>query len=201
MDIVTYISIIIGILGIIGTFYFGFKSVYLQQKIKKYDWKDVEIGIEEISNKIFKKFQPDVLLSLSGPGSIVANLMLTKTAKFIPLYVGISKKINSKDFTFEPQKMKTITTTRWKTYIPDEIFKLNNKRIVIIEDAVITGDTLNKLVNVLIKNGIKRKNILTISLFTTELAVSSNKGPNIYWIKQKDSDFYLPWGNCLGKGY
>ncbi len=201
MDLITFISIMIGILGIFGTFYFGLKSLYLQRKIKRYEWKDIEIGIEELSKKIFNNFNPDVLLSLSGPGSIIANLMLTKTAKYIPLYVGISRKINTKDFSFEPQISKTITTSRWKTYIPDEIFKLINKKIAIIEDTVITGDTLNELVKVLTKNGIKRKNILTVALFATELALSSNKGPNVYWIKLQDSDFYLPWGKSLGKGY
>ncbi len=201
MDIVNIISIIIGLLGIIGTFYFGLKSLRLQRKLRRFDWKDVEAGIEELSRKIFNEFEPDAMLSLSGPGSIIANLLLTKTAKFVPLYLGISRKIDADDFTFEPQWSKSIRTTRWKTYIPDEIFKLTDKKIVVIEDTVITGDTMTEIVRILTENGIKRENILTVALFTTELATTSNKGPDVYWFKLPESNFYLPWGKSLGKGY
>lgn len=198
--IISVVSIIIGVLGIGGTVYFGIKSLRLEQRIRRFDWDDISIGIKSLNNRIFHDFKPDLLLSISGPGSIISNLLLAQTSNYVPLYVGISKKL-SESFDCAPSYKHSISTSKWMTYIPDELFKFKNRRILICEDCVLSGDTMSQLVNVLINNGFRRENILTMSLFVTEVALSSNKGPDIYWYKLPDSEFYLPWGKSLGRGY
>lgn len=198
--IVSVVSFIIGVLGTSGTVYFGIKSLRLEQRIRRFDWDDISIGIKSLNNRIFNDFKPDLLLSISGPGSIISNLLLAQTANYAPLYVGISKKV-SENFSCIPSYKHSISTSKWITYIPDELFKFKNRRVLICEDCVLSGDTMSQLVNILINNGFRRENILTMSLFVTEVAMSSNKGPDIYWYKLPDSDFYLPWGKSLGRGY
>lgn len=198
--IVSIVSIIIGILGTVGTVYFGMKSLRLEQRIRRFDWDDISIGIKSLNNKIFHEFRPEIVLSISGPGSIISNLLLAQTSNYAPLYVGISKKV-SESFDCLPNYKHSISTSKWITYIPDELFNFKNRRVLICEDCVLSGDTMSQLVNVLVNNGFRRENILTMSLFVTEVAISSNKGPDIYWYKLPDSEFYLPWGKSLGRGY
>lgn len=57
-----------------------------------------------------------------------------------------------------------------------------------------SGDFLEKLVNVLIQNGFTEDKIITSCLATTDVAVNSEKAPTFYWKQFPNIDIYLPWG-------
>ena len=92
-------------------------------------------------------------------------------------------------------------TSRWITYIPEEVFEYKDKKILILEDVALSGETLAKMVELLVSKGINRKNILTATLYVTEMAITSNRTPDIYWHRLSDTHFYFPWGKSTGKGY
>ena len=194
MEILTIISFAIGIIGTVGTIYFGLKSLRLEQRIRRFDWDDIGLGIKSISKDVFEEFKPDLLLSISGPGSIISNLLLAQTSNYVPLYVGVSRRLDEQVPRCTPNYRHKVTTSKWEIYIPDEIFKFTNRKVLICDDCVLSGDTLSGLVNVLTNNGFDRRNILTMALFVTELAISSNKGPDMYWFKVPDREFYMPCG-------
>ena len=201
MDWINVVSIVVGILGLIGTLYFGIKSRRLTEKIRKFDWIDIEAGVKYLNRRVARKFQPDIIVTTSaGSASIVANLFIANTEKFIPFYSGISKKIDD-EFTHEPKCKQFYMTSRWKTYIPDEVFQHKNARVLILDDVTLSGDTLARLIELLVKNGVKRENIFSASLFATDMSITGNRAPDVYWYRISDTHFYFPWGKSTGKGY
>jgi len=201
MNWVNIVSIAIGVLGLIGTLYFGRKSRLLVEKVRKFDWNDIEAGVKYLSRAIERKFAPDIIVTTSaGSASIVASLFISNTERFIPFYCGISKKLDA-SFTDEPQCEKFYTTARWKTFIPDEVFRHKNARILILDDVTLSGDSLAQLIKLLVSNGVKRGNIYSASLFATDLSITGNRAPDLYWYRISDTHFYFPWGKSTGKGY
>ena len=201
IDLMNIISLLIGIAGLGLSIYFGIEARRLSEQVRRFTWRDIEIGIKYLHSRVFEVFRPDLILcSSTGSVGIIANLFLTYTDKFIPLYVGVSRKIDSK-FTSEPVYKAFYETSRWITYVPEEVFEYKDKKILIIEDVALSGETLSKMVDLLVQKGIKRKNILTVTLFVTEMAITAKRAPDIYWIKLTNSLFYFPWGNSVGKGY
>lgn len=192
MDVPTVASLALSVLGLGGTAYYGHKSLKLEQRIRRYDWADIAFGVRKIGRTAFRDFQPDLMLSLSGPGSIVSNLILIDTVRYMPLYVGISERNPPPAGGCRPNYQRTVATSRWITYVPDDVFRFASQRILICDDCVITGDTLARLVALLVENGFPRENIRTASLFVTELALAAGLGPDVYWMKVQDSEFYLP---------
>jgi hypothetical protein len=76
MGFLTAISILIGAFGIIVSIYYGIKSKRLESKIRRFEWRDIELGTEFIANRAIKIFNPDVILTVSMPGTIIASLIL-----------------------------------------------------------------------------------------------------------------------------
>jgi hypoxanthine phosphoribosyltransferase len=201
MNWTNIISITIGVLGVIGTLYFGIKSRELVEKVRKFDWNDIEAGVKYLNREIERRFKPDIVVTTSaGSASIVASFFISNTEKFIPLYCGISKKIDAY-FTHEPQCEKVYKTGRWKTFIPDEVFRHKNARILILDDVTLSGDSLAALTKLLLSHGVKRENIYSASLFATDLSITGKRAPDLYWYRISDTHFYFPWGQSTGKGY
>jgi hypoxanthine phosphoribosyltransferase len=200
-DLISLISLGIGVLGGISSVYFGIEARTIAKKVRNFNWADIEAGIKFLSSRTMRDFQPDLILcSSGGSAGIIANLFLTYTDKFIPLYIGVSKKRDA-EFTSKPAFNAFYETSRWITFLPEAIFDDVNKKILILDDVVLTGETLHKMVELLLSNGFKRRNIRTATLFATEIAITSNRAPDIYWFKLSDSGFYFPWGKSTGKGY
>ena len=196
-----YVSIVISIFGVVGTFYYGIKFHKLGKRFHRFEWSDINLGIKAIGKSYVKSFQADFMLSVSGPGAIVANLLMTETQKYIPLFLGISEKINEECFSIDLSKSKQILTSKWKTYIPAIVFNYKDKRVIICDDCVLSGDLLEKIKGLLLENGFKNENIITMALFASDIAIDANKGPDVYWYKVQGTEFYMPWGKSIGRTY
>lgn len=68
---------LVGLFGTIGTFYFVFKSLYLEKSRKSFSWQEVQTESSEFLKNILNEFHPDSLVSMSGPGSIIVNLAMS----------------------------------------------------------------------------------------------------------------------------
>jgi len=201
MDPLSAVSLALAVIGTAGTIYFGFKAQRLERRIRRFDWDDVLTGVKTVSKQVSRDSRPDLMLSVSGPGSIVSNLLLTETSTHVPLYVAISQRADETQHPCRPHYRVTMQTTKWRTYIPDDVFAFKDKRILVCDDCVLSGDTMAALTKVLVDNGFERRNITTMALFVTDVARSANKAPDFFWFEVPDSDFYLPWGRSLGRGF
>ncbi|HEU0143146.1 MAG TPA: hypothetical protein VFQ47_00015 [Nitrososphaera sp.] len=201
MDTLNLISLAIGLAGLIGTLYFGMKSVYLQRKIRRFEWEDVEVGVRHLNNEISGRFSPELILTISAPGAIVANLFVTHRSKITPVYIGITlHKEDPRSLSFTTDH-HIITTSKWRIAVPNDLLRHKEKKLLVLDGSVITGDAMGNLLKLLKDCGFDRSNILTASLITTDVALRAGKGPDIHWRSVPDCEIYMPWGHLIGPGY
>ena len=191
---------IIAILTTCYSIYITIKHAKLKGRLTRYYWKDIENGISDLSRKIAKKINPDVILSVSGSSSVVSNLYINKNSKFTPIFIAFSLKKGEGVYPKAPDNYTRLETQNWYVYIHKEIANYANKTLLIIDDIIITGATLNKLREHLISVGFREENIYSSALFCTELAIDRGVSPDFYSFKTEDHKFYLPWGRCYGSG-
>lgn len=201
MDPITIISFAVGIAGLVGTIHFGLKSTNLQRRLRRFEWGDVEVGVKYLAKEVGDRFKPDLIFTISAPGGIVSNLFVTYRQELTPVYIGITlKKGDSRSLAFATDHF-VLSTSKWRIAVPESLLRHHDKKILILDGSVVTGDALTNLVSLLEQRGFQRENILTAALITTEVACRSDKGPDVYWLRVPDFDLYLPWGHMMGPGY
>lgn len=196
-------EMVIGIICIITScysIYITIKHTELKRRLKRYYWKDVENGIKELSLKIEKRFIPDVILSVSGSSSIVSNLYITQTAKFIPIITAFSLKNGDKIPAALEKNYSKFDNQNWSVYLPKDLLNYKNSKLLIIDDVIITGTTLFELKKHLTEMGFRDSAIFSSALFCSDLAIERGISPDCYTFKTEDRKFYFPWGPCNGSG-
>jgi hypothetical protein len=177
MAYLNVLSLVLGMAGLMGTLYFGMKSIYLQRKIRRFEWDDVEIGVKHLNKEISRRFVPELILTISAPGAIVTNLFVTHRSEITPVYVGITlHKEDPRSLSFTTDH-HIITTSKWRIAVPNTLLR-------------------HKVVN-----GFDRSNVITASLIPTDVALRAGKGPDVYWRNVPDCEVYMPWGHLIGPGY
>lgn len=194
MDLVTLILGIISVLGTLGTFYFGFKSVRLDRAKRSFEWKDIKNGAIDVLKAAEKTFHPDCLLMMSGPGAIVASIAMVETGRAIPAYLAMLEDRRGPLFKFKPYGHTVISTKKWNIYIPDQLLNEKDKRVMIIDDCVLSGDLQTTVCRFLEENDFPRQNIFLTAVVCSRIAIEANKSPDLYWYLNPHADFYFPWG-------
>jgi hypoxanthine phosphoribosyltransferase len=192
---------ILAIFSIILAIYYGRKSMRLENKIKRFDCADVEYGIKKICNNTkIKEFKPNAIISISGPGSIIASLYLTQSDEYLPIFLCISQKLDQKTNLFTSENYESFTTANWITHVPKQIKSLKDKKVAIIDDTMRTGETMDALYQMLTdKYKFSKNNILRVAMFVTKTAEDSTRAPEVKAFVINESEFYIPWGdNCSG---
>lgn len=201
MDITTAISFGVGLAGLVGTIYFGLRSTRLARRLRRFEWGDVEVGVKHLAKEVSARFEPDIIFTISAPGGIVSNLFVTYRQELTPVYVGITlKKGDSRSLDFATDHY-VLATSKWRIAVPEALLRHHDKKILILDGSVVTGDAMTSLVDLLLQRKFVRTNILTAALITTEVACRSEKGPDVYWLRVPDFEIYLPWGHLMGPGY
>ncbi len=195
---VTALSLAIGLVGLTAAIYFGLDNRKVRSRISRFTWYDVESGVKHLAKEIESGFKPDIIVcSSAGSVGIVSNLYLTYTKRFVPLYMGVSKA-KAAAFTSTPAFDRAYETDKWETFLPD-LTTVAAERVLILEDVVITGSTMNRIKEILISAGFQDDQIRTAALFVTNVARQQNADPDYSWKFVGDSLFELPWGGSFGK--
>jgi len=204
MDIYKILSIVsslVGLVGLGGTVYFGLEARKLQKRLRRFEWSDVEVGVKQLVRKVKGQLDPDIILTISALGAIVAGLFIVHRPELTPLYSGITlKKADERLASFQVDH-HILVTSKWKIAIPEAFLRQKGKKVLVFDDAVVTGDAMSNVLNLLIERGFTRANLVTAALIATDAAIRSEKGPDAYWLKVDNSDLYFPWGNIMGPGY
>jgi hypoxanthine phosphoribosyltransferase len=185
---------LLGVIGTAGTFYFGLKVISLERQRYRFSWGDVESASAKLSAKCIRRFKADAILTFSGPGQIAAGLAMLDAGRLIPVYTIID--IYSEDggrFPAIPGYIP-IKTTRWKSFVPEALRGISDKRLAIIDDCTVTGDTLIELLGILQGFGFSRDRVITGVLVCSQLAVEANKAPDVYGYCVEHASYHFPWG-------
>ena len=185
---------IISILGVAGTFYYGYKSLRLARTRTHFDWTQMRNAGRLLSNSITRRFKPDMILAIQGGGGIFAHLILFEMGEEIPL--DIIKLLPKSDPTdrFSSDDFLLKHTTKWNYFIPKELGRCKHLKVLLVDDFAITGDSLSKLREALMELGFPRAHITTASAICSQAAIDAQNRPDFYWTKSQTVKVYLPWG-------
>jgi hypoxanthine phosphoribosyltransferase len=190
------LGFIIGVVGLVVSIYYGVKSKELEKRISRFTWDDIVDASEHIYKKGILDFQPDFILTVSMPGLIVASFVAARKGSYLPV-LSSRPYIKGK----APSNLKnSVQTSKWTIDLPPEIADLQGSKILVIDGAALTGDTLEAVTAHLLKAGAQRSKIRWATILTTEMAIEAGKSPEIFRFKVQDSNVFLPWGKVLGPG-
>jgi hypoxanthine phosphoribosyltransferase len=193
MNTLTILLSVIGILGTVGTFYFGIESLRLKWARNSITWKEIERGTADIFKKADKDFQPEILLTMSGPGAIITSLAMIQSGRFLPVYTIILEDKTGYSFKDKPKGYIPISTHKWNLYVPEQILNETSKRVMVIDDCVMTGDIKAVVCEFLEDHHFPKENIFFAVLVCSQIAVTTSKAPHLHW-RLSHGDFYFPWG-------
>lgn len=145
---------------------------------KSPSWEEVYKGVRELSEKIEQEYKPDLVIAISSGGAIVGG-MLSRL-----LDVPITQITRSNPRLEETKPDDSITT-----FLPDMI--LGEKKILLVDDVVRSGWTLNKCYN-----EIEERRINPSAIKSACLVISGE-----HWLRKPDFCIYraskvdirMPW--------
>lgn len=155
----------------------------------KITWRSIYKGVQDLAGKV-EDLQPEILVTLSGKGSIVCNWINSELDNKYPVYTCLLNRRGNDNF-LTPPNWECFSTNKWIIYVPDEVLHFKNKKILFIDDVTISGETLAKFKQFLTNNGVKEERIFTMTLYANSKITSK---PYKYW-KEKNMKYYNPpWG-------
>lgn len=185
-EVMTFIGWMSTIISVMSSIWF-----YIRKR-KGISWRGVKRGIKELAKKV-EQIKPDYIITFSGRGAIVCSLTVTELDNKYPVYMCLLKR-RYNDVFLKPQNWTCFDTSKWTIFVPDEVLNFKNKKILIIDDITNSGETIEKLTQHLVKNGINKKNLFSMALIANEDVLSRIHIPQEYWKKANISEYSVPWG-------
>lgn len=187
MNVIGWMVTILGAPSAVG-------FIYTKIKFRKsMSWKKImKQGIADLTEKV-EKIKPDCIITFSGRGSIVCSLVVTELDNKYPVYMCLLKRRYNNSFLY-PQNWTNFETAKWSVFVPDEVLKFKDKKILIIDDITNSGETIDKLTKHLIEQGISSQNLFSMSLIANVDVLSKLYIPQEYWKKLDVLEYKVPWG-------
>ena len=196
--ILTIIFGLTSVVGLVLTIYYGKKANKLQKLQRSVSWAELQHISDDISLKIKKdSFIPDLILCPGTRGAILAELLMNKFERKIPIFVGVSYRyIHFSKKLILPSHVTFNVKDDWDILIPKNIFEFKNKKILVVDDFCLAGLFFQKLRKFLVDNGVQAKNIKVYCCTITNVTINSGRAPEYYSIITDDDNFYFPWGKA-----
>ena len=191
-----YLWTAFGITGGIATFYFGFEARKFARNKNRYSWQDIDQASRALGIYLKRHFKPDVVICFSGPSAIVANLAMETAAFCAPVIIISTRRRTRKGFDLYEKldDIEVITSTKWVLSVPKLLFCFSSSKVCIVEDAIITGDSLLLIKALLLKKGFRSDLIKTYAVICTQVAKDADKASDKAYFHTTDTEFYFPWG-------
>lgn len=162
---------------------------------------DVTSVAESLHRIIEQRFSPDLVITMSGPGSFAASYMMRYNHRDVPVLMAVTFPLRSEkcpaERRFEEAAGKAewapLQTTKWSIYIPNIICQYPpGSPIAIIDDRVITGNSQIALKQMLVSYGFS---VQRAALF----APSGVEDSDLLVGQRVEEPFHLPWGSSRGR--
>lgn len=179
---------------------------------KSISWEVIIRILNTMHRQIEVDFRPDIVLTMSGPGSFAAcycmSLDLRNTPTVIATTFPVRRHENEAAEAFSSIALKAgwhrIETSKWIVFLPNvldpSIFSRSSEqasnapKMLIFDDRVITGETQRKAAELFSGRGfeVRRAAMLADPSVANELDFVGERVAG---------DFYLPWGPKHGRHY
>lgn len=197
MTIETTMNVIFGVatvISLIFTIYYGRRAKKLESERKSLRYEDLQSAANDLAEKINREFAPDAVFTPGLRGATIANLLVPELSKEVPVFVGISSwKHGAAASSILAHSV--LETNKWLVYVPDVLLSGGFKKLLVVDDFVMSGDFLERVVGLLSAN-VPGAEIRAVSIVTTSVAIKNHKAPNYFWMQTTDDTFYFPWGRA-----
>ena len=173
----------------------------LPTKTVDYGWDAMQSKLPRLARRIHKDFAPQVIVSMSGPGTTVAALCLRHfgddpalaVAVTFPKLPVLSKFGREFASVGDDADLVHIETTRWHIYLPNFLRHYPpGTRALILDDRVVGGNSQKRAADVLRGLGFDVK--------TAALVVHPDMLTEVdYFEEMTEHDFTFPWGSKWGR--
>jgi hypoxanthine phosphoribosyltransferase len=169
--------------------YLYYKELYLF-----YDWKMLENDLDILIRKIKEtNIKFDGVVGIKSGGAILSNY-IAKKLNIQYYYIKVSdKEYNCKknNFSFINDYKKNIFNEKKEYELCEEISEdLSNKNIILIDELIKTGNTINKSINYLLNE----KNVNFVLPVTLILDNNNLNINNLLYLNHKNKYIIFPWG-------
>jgi len=199
MNLATILNYVLAVFTVVGAWasiHYGRKSARLAAERKRFDWGDLQTAARDLARSIMKTYTPEVAFTLTARGATVAQFVLNSLGEHIPLYVGIQEDLRGRRFVSPPKGYEAVTTSKWNNFIPQSLLLERGRKLLIIDDFAMSGDSLVRVRDFLVFKGFSGCDVKTATFVCTETAIAGGKAPDFYAFKTPGPDFYFPWGKA-----
>lgn len=168
-----------------------------------YDWPFIGELIHKIHRLTERGFAPDVIVTMSGPGSFAACRRLSLASRDVPLLVAVTFPRlhgNSTDDSLlfagvaVDDGWISLATNKWDVYLPGVLRRYRaGTRVLLMDDRVITGITQARAREALESIGLEVRQAALV-------APSALQSGSLDFVAHvTDGEFLFPWGPKSGR--
>ena len=191
-------SVVLAVTTLIGfglAIWQAVRAEQINKRERDLDWPRFRSAASDLARSVDRSdFMPEVILALSERGSIVAHLVARELRTQVPIIT--VAYLGRPDDSADLPGHEAVRGTKAVQFLPDGIAELPGRRLLLLDDFVMTGDGLQAVIGVLLKNGFDRKDIRSGAVVATRISIVSKKGPDYVGREAKGFDFYFPWGRA-----
>lgn len=166
-----------------------------------FEWDALQSKIPRLVRRVSREFNPNAILSMSGPGSVLAALALRLFDGDPPLFVAVtfpkkpmlSAAGDSFDEVARSAGWTTLETSRWLIHLPNALTHMPaGSRVLLLDDRVVGGNAQRLARETLTALGFEVK--------TAALVVHPDVQPQVDYSEETTAhDFTFPWGGKYGR--
>jgi hypoxanthine phosphoribosyltransferase len=187
-----------GFAGLLASVYFGLENRRLNRLQNRFTWPDIERACRQIGStmKSRRRGAPDLVLCFEGPSAVIANLAIAIHGLQVPvLMISLRSRKSQKPYMTESlDQFEVLTSSKWVLSVPKAVLSFSGKKVWIVEDAIVTGDSLGLLKRHLFAQGFREEDVFTTTVICTDVARTSDKGADETYFHVDSSGFWFPWG-------
>jgi hypoxanthine phosphoribosyltransferase len=171
------------------------RAEQLNRRQRDLDWPRFRSAASDLARSIDRSdFMPDVILALSERGAMVAHLVARELRSQVPIIT--AAYLGKPDDTLHLPGFDALRGTKAVTFLPGRLAELRDRRVLLLDDFVMSGDGLATVVRALRDRGFAAERIRSGAVVATRLAIANKKGPDYWGRETRDFDFYFPWGRA-----
>jgi hypothetical protein len=174
---------------------------HASQDATQLDFGDLEKASINLHRKLEQQFVPDLVVTMSGPGSFAACYMMQYNTRDIPVLMAVTfpKRPHKTDVEqlFARAAVKAdavhLTTSKWSVYLPGLLRHLEKgTRVALVDDRVVSGATQIEARRQLEEFGLQ---VACSALFTS----GSTPIDDLIVGRMIKGPFNMPWGTQRGR--
>lgn len=172
-----------------------------QKPPRVFGWAETRALLERLHFRIRREFEPEVVVTSSGPGSfaawysmrldkdevpVVSTVTFPKTSGRSEANLKFSELASSADW-------RLTESEKWDVFVPNVLFHLpKGSSVLLVDDRTVTGTTQDLVKSILKEPGHEVRR--------AALVVHPRSSADVNWFEHEfDAPFELPWGTDRGR--